>query len=116
MPAKPCPSCGLKNPDSATTCDCGYHFGGPRAAETGRLICPSCGATSRPSATSCSCGHSFAEDTEEARHMLTHKLTIGWFSIIGGVVLLVGGIGLRVLLLYGMLPMYIWGRWGRASR
>jgi hypothetical protein len=87
MPAKPCPSCGLKNPERATTCDCGYHFGGPRLLE-----CPSCGERSWPSEMTCPCGHLFAEDTEETRHMLTHRLTLGWFTFAGGLLVLATGI------------------------
>jgi hypothetical protein len=37
------------------------------------------------------------EDTEEARHLLTHRLTRGWLSFVGGVLMLTFGVGITVV-------------------
>jgi hypothetical protein len=61
------------------------------------MRCPSCGASAAPSELICPCGHSFVEDADEARHFLTHRLTLGWFSFLGGMLMITAGIGLTVV-------------------
>lgn len=97
MPAKACPACGLKNPASATQCDCGRSFGGDSTALTRQLICPECNWVNPQHTTDCRCGHSFDEARLEERDVLTHHLTTAWFAIVGGMVLVLGGVGLAAL-------------------
>jgi ribosomal protein L40E len=98
MPAKPCPKCGLKNPTSATTCDCGYTFGGQRLPGTAELICPRCHTINPATATQCECGHAFVEDTEKVREALTEQLSKSRRMLLAGVMIILVTLALGLLL------------------
>ena len=106
MGAKACPSCGLKNPSIALTCDCGHEF---RAPKTEAQVCPHCDSVWAASVPQCSCGHWFDEEQEQALTLYRTKLVRGWLMFVGGSALAVlGALVMGKLVIAGGFVI-VWG-------
>lgn len=65
--------------------------------------CPACGLVNRPTVQQCECGQSFDESPEDLRHLLVHRLTIGWMMVIGCVLAL--AFSLALIFVIGMFAL-----------
>lgn len=66
--------------------------------------CPACGLVNRPTVQQCECGQSFDESPEDLRHLLMHRLTIGWMMLVGCGLLLLFSIALVFVI--GMFAVF----------
>lgn len=95
MAVRRCVECGRVNRPTAPVCDCGYTFDRAKAATLGLAS----GAVDMAS-----------EPIEAQRHYYTHRLTMGWFTLIGATIgLLVSTVFLVFAFVFFVFAMSAFG-------